>query len=455
VPDRIVKRGKWTGANTVQARKDGAEAVAGDLNKLLADHPQAKAVLVAHSHGGAVAIKAARQCEHVDRVAGIACLATPFLHATPRDISRVMGYADTVVWTLAVISLPLTLLVARQIVIWTEPVIRPLAEGWTTPLAVILLLTTFAFGLIGPAALFVLGSDIVQSNRTALRRWLTKGLSHIGSTLSIPAAIALVVALLSVATFAGWWLASLSIFEPSSTLRFDRGGVSVDTPGRSPIASLLPLLTAPFLVMVTMSVLCLIGSDQEPQELAASLSVEPPANVPMLIIRRPADEASSVLAVAHFVGWITGFLWRAISVAFRPGLDLRPVRPLFLLLGTAVAMLAVSPHRPVVLGIVLLFAALWTIFGILSVIPFTAAWITWVLFFPIAAGFSVFLAPFGFDLMFAGPLIEVAAESCPRGTSTVIQLDFGEPGDERMRHSVYHDPRCVEELNKWLATIRW
>jgi pimeloyl-ACP methyl ester carboxylesterase len=75
----------WSGDNTVFARRTAGDELAAQLDELKQRFPSAKQYLVAHSHGGNVALYAAERT----LIHGIACLATPFLHASPRDPSLI------------------------------------------------------------------------------------------------------------------------------------------------------------------------------------------------------------------------------------------------------------------------------------------------------------------------------------------------------------------------------
>ncbi|WP_141339711.1 hypothetical protein [Bradyrhizobium sp. USDA 3458] len=71
----------WSGHNDVYARLEGGKILSKHLGQLKEQYPRALQYVVAHSHGGNVAIYATRDLE----VDGIACLATPFFHARQRD----------------------------------------------------------------------------------------------------------------------------------------------------------------------------------------------------------------------------------------------------------------------------------------------------------------------------------------------------------------------------------
>jgi hypothetical protein len=71
----------WSGDNNMVARLQGADELVGHVRRLKADFPLAKHFIVAHSHGGNVALYAAYE-EEVD---GIATLATPFISMSVRN----------------------------------------------------------------------------------------------------------------------------------------------------------------------------------------------------------------------------------------------------------------------------------------------------------------------------------------------------------------------------------
>jgi MFS family permease len=75
----------WSGGNTIGARRDAAEK----LRKQIVNEPfgpNTRHFLVAHSHGGNIALYALRDPVVRERIAGVATLATPFLIARRRDL---------------------------------------------------------------------------------------------------------------------------------------------------------------------------------------------------------------------------------------------------------------------------------------------------------------------------------------------------------------------------------
>ncbi len=73
----------WTGHNSHTARLAAGRDLARHLDGLADRLPDAKRVVIAHSHGGNVAIYAASQVERPNSLAHLACLATPFLRCEP------------------------------------------------------------------------------------------------------------------------------------------------------------------------------------------------------------------------------------------------------------------------------------------------------------------------------------------------------------------------------------
>jgi hypothetical protein len=85
-----VTRFAWSGRNSHRARSRAAGDLAEHLQQQLTEHPRARHWVIAHSHGGNVALHAADQLRTAwgrgARVTTVA-LATPFLHARARTIT--------------------------------------------------------------------------------------------------------------------------------------------------------------------------------------------------------------------------------------------------------------------------------------------------------------------------------------------------------------------------------
>jgi len=78
-----------------------ADALAKQLEETLAEFPEAEHHLIAHSHGGNVALYALRNPTLCDRTASVVCLATPFIHAGARPIEPAFTVLRIMIYSLA------------------------------------------------------------------------------------------------------------------------------------------------------------------------------------------------------------------------------------------------------------------------------------------------------------------------------------------------------------------
>ena len=72
---------EWTGENTHHARVEGAKGLAAHVEEAKLKYPRADHYIIAHSHGGNVAVYACSNDKFRRSIAGIACLSTPFIRA--------------------------------------------------------------------------------------------------------------------------------------------------------------------------------------------------------------------------------------------------------------------------------------------------------------------------------------------------------------------------------------
>jgi pimeloyl-ACP methyl ester carboxylesterase len=82
----VFKPFHWSGRNSFSARKKATNGLVTHMKQLIQTWPNARHYIIAHSHGGNIALHALRDNEVNRKVTGIVCLATPFLHARPRDL---------------------------------------------------------------------------------------------------------------------------------------------------------------------------------------------------------------------------------------------------------------------------------------------------------------------------------------------------------------------------------
>ena len=101
----------WSGRNRAEARSRASEQLRVRLAELVARYPGASHYVIAHSHGGNIALYALRDWHLSDRIAGIVCLSTPFLCLRRRALGPITSRslaASLVVgpWLLAGTLLP-------------------------------------------------------------------------------------------------------------------------------------------------------------------------------------------------------------------------------------------------------------------------------------------------------------------------------------------------------------
>ena len=125
-PSPVVRRFQWSGANSHRARLRAADALAKQLEETFAEFPEAEHHLIAHSHGGNVALYAFRNPTICDRIASVVCLATPFIHARVRPIEPAFTVLRIMINSLAmapgallvILSLLFELLAAQSLPEW-------------------------------------------------------------------------------------------------------------------------------------------------------------------------------------------------------------------------------------------------------------------------------------------------------------------------------------------------
>lgn len=84
-PQVNISRLTWSRWNGLRARRNAAQKLREKLIEEVTEHPLARHFIIAHSHGGNIAMYALRDSELAKRICGLACMATPFLRARLRD----------------------------------------------------------------------------------------------------------------------------------------------------------------------------------------------------------------------------------------------------------------------------------------------------------------------------------------------------------------------------------
>lgn len=103
----------WSAANRFAARRAAAEELRRELEQSLTEHPDADHFVVAHSHGGNIAL-AALTSRLSGALCGLACLATPVLVSRPRPYDTL---AKSLFQTLAFSPLVVLLVFPEPIVL--------------------------------------------------------------------------------------------------------------------------------------------------------------------------------------------------------------------------------------------------------------------------------------------------------------------------------------------------
>jgi len=345
----LIHRFQWSGANSVAARLAAATELQEELSTLFDRFPMATHVIVAHSHGAAVALTALKEESILARTSGVVCLSTPFLHTSLRA--------------------------------WAKPKISSARK-------LLLECALFLPCWLG----FLIGFGLVYMRQQLTSDWfLRTGLLCIGLLM---AALGATSFLALMATF---------IFKKSFVQRIwnelYRGAKTY------------------------------VQTLQYP-----SLPTDR-----MLIVRAPADEASTTLAVGQFFAWLTGLTDSLAAKLLLPVAMISPiVGAYFLVTGLA--------ERPFQWNLADLRERLvqWDLSG--------SALVTLVLV-AIGAQFIRILTqlPFGATISWFTPLLDLSVEAAPPGTWTIRQVPVR--AVRGLFHSAIHqDPAIAAAVSEWIAT---
>lgn len=106
----LIRRFSWSGANSFRARFKAAEELARQLDDQIQKERHASHFVVGHSHGGNIILWALRRCVLAQRIAGVACLSTPFLRVQRRSYGR-RGWQP-------LLTLPVAMLIIGALIGW-------------------------------------------------------------------------------------------------------------------------------------------------------------------------------------------------------------------------------------------------------------------------------------------------------------------------------------------------
>jgi hypothetical protein len=112
-----MRRLLWTGENSIRIRDETAQVLAKQLSAEHAEHPQATQLVIAHSHGGNMALRALHHLKQRDasQLSGadksnplVVTLATPFIEVHQADFGRRSHHIRNALIT-AIVALPIFL----------------------------------------------------------------------------------------------------------------------------------------------------------------------------------------------------------------------------------------------------------------------------------------------------------------------------------------------------------
>ena len=115
LPGVVFSNFLWSGRNRMADRLRAAADLGRHLRELHEEYPHARLVIVAHSHGGNVALYSLKDPEVNAIVSGVACFATPFISVSKRTAIREAVYE--VVLPVA-LSSPLVALLMSGLLYW-------------------------------------------------------------------------------------------------------------------------------------------------------------------------------------------------------------------------------------------------------------------------------------------------------------------------------------------------
>ncbi|TKB24220.1 hypothetical protein FCL47_18710 [Desulfopila sp. IMCC35006] len=86
--DTVFRPFLWSGENSFAGRLAAAEDLRKFLQEGIEQSPGGRQVIIAHSHGGNVTMKALENCEYAQNIDAVVCLATPFIMTRLRQFGE-------------------------------------------------------------------------------------------------------------------------------------------------------------------------------------------------------------------------------------------------------------------------------------------------------------------------------------------------------------------------------
>jgi predicted alpha/beta hydrolase family esterase len=220
-----------------------------------------------------------------------------------------------------------------------------------------------------------------------------------------------------------------------------------------------------------------IGSFMRKQKakVVHDLAICPVDDLRLLVVRSTADEASSALTAAQFVGWLATSCWTALSTMFglldlieTPAVNWSKRRKTFLWASIVIFFVGywrviyetrLNPGEKHNLLWLLFLTACFGV-AVATVLPFITRWVVQtvvlipniligLLFAPLYVILSIFSLPFSPVLAFALWSLQITVEPTPAGACRVVQISPSKSSG--LRHSSpYSDPSAVQEIVNWI-----
>ncbi|MCP4633143.1 MAG: DUF2974 domain-containing protein [candidate division Zixibacteria bacterium] len=93
---------KWSGKNIQRDRKRAAKELADFLSNSKGEKEGYHHYVIAHSHGGNIALYATEHAHLEDKIKGIMCMNTPFFCVVPRNVQQYMGFPLSILLSLMI-----------------------------------------------------------------------------------------------------------------------------------------------------------------------------------------------------------------------------------------------------------------------------------------------------------------------------------------------------------------
>jgi hypothetical protein len=131
----------WSGKNSTSARQKAGKALSTYMKAKIGEQPQAAHYIIAHSHGGNIAMYALRDSELQQSLSGLICLSTPFIHVRNRSFTA--GGMESLTWGAILAMSILLAFVNLFIAIHFSPISEPVV--WLIIGAIMVVFVGFLF----------------------------------------------------------------------------------------------------------------------------------------------------------------------------------------------------------------------------------------------------------------------------------------------------------------------